>query len=165
MKVAGLLLLLSTAGCGLGDLFGGDRVNPEVPSWYNRPAGVMSVFVHRDLVVPGRGNGEDWERGRPEIDAMHDRVFVGSSDRGLYALRAGEGSTIWRFETLGVVQSEPLYDPEMDYVYFGSNDGALYCVSAASGKLNLSDQPVTVSPRLVTLTPAWNPPCHWLVTV
>jgi outer membrane protein assembly factor BamB len=95
----------------------------------------MNVFVHRTLTAPSRTGGEDWERGRPEIDAARGRVFVGSSDHGLYALRAGDGSTIWRFETLNVVQSEPLYDPEMDYVYFGSNDGALYCVTAQTGKL------------------------------
>ncbi len=120
--------------CGLGELFAGDRVNPEVPSWYNRPTGSMHVFVHRSLTAQSRTTGEDWERGRPEIDPEHNRVFVGSADRGLYALRAGDGSTIWRFETIGLVQSEPLYDPEMDYVYFGSNDGALYCVRASTGQ-------------------------------
>ena len=132
LAVLGLAILPS---CGLAEVFTGDRVNPEVPSWYHRPSGSMSLFVHRTLTAPGRANGEDWERGRPEIDAARDRVFVGSSDHGLYALRAGDGSTIWRFETLNVVQSEPLYDPEMDYVYFGSNDGALYCVSAQTGKM------------------------------
>jgi outer membrane protein assembly factor BamB len=126
---------LGSAGCGIGEIFAGDRVNPEVPSWYNRPSAAMTVFLHRQLTIEGRGAGEDWERGRPEIDAAHDRVFVGSSDHGLYALRAGEGSTIWRYETAGLVQSEPLYDPELDVVYFGSNDGALYCVKAASGEL------------------------------
>lgn len=124
----------AAGGCGLGDLFGGDRVNPENPTWYNRPSGALHVFVHRSLTASTRSQGEDWERGRPEIDAQNGRVFVGSSDRGLYALRAGDGSTIWRFETVGLVQSEPLYDPEMDYVYFGSNDGALYCVKAATGE-------------------------------
>ena len=133
--LAAVLLLAGLPGCGLAEVFTGDRVNPEVPSWYNRPSGSMSVFVHRTLTAPARTVGEDWERGKPEIDAARDRVFVGSSDHGLYALRAGDGSTIWRFETLNVVQSEPLYDAEMDYVYFGSNDGALYCVSAQTGKL------------------------------
>jgi len=128
-------LVVLVGGCGLGDLFGGDRVNPEVPSWYNRPSASMAIFVHRKLTVEGRTVGEDWERGRPEIDVEHDRVFVGSSDHGLYALRAGEGSTIWRFETAGLVQSEPYYDRELDYVYFGSHDGALYCVRASDGKM------------------------------
>jgi outer membrane protein assembly factor BamB len=127
--------MVGLTGCGIGEIFAGDRVNPEVPSWYNRPAGSMEVFLHRELTIGGRGMGEDWERGRPEIDAAHDRVFVGSSDHGMYALRAGEGSTIWRFETAGLVQSEPLYDAELDVLYFGSNDGALYCVKAATGEL------------------------------
>jgi len=66
---------------------------------------------------------------------MRGRVFVGSADHGLYALRASNGSTIWRFETLGVVQSEPFYDRQLDVVYFGSHDGALYAVRAADGAL------------------------------
>lgn len=135
LLAAALVVGVSLTGCGLAEVFTGDKVNPEVPTWYNRPSGAMTLFVHRALTVPGRSTGEEWERGRPEIDAFHGRVFVGSSDRGMYALRAGDGSTLWRFETLGVVQSEPLYDPDMDYVYFGSNDGALYCVKAATGKL------------------------------
>jgi outer membrane protein assembly factor BamB len=126
---------VSSTGCGLADVFTGDKVNPEVPSWYHRPSGSMNIFVHRTLTASSRASGEDWERGKPEIDAPNDRVFVGSSDHGLYALRAGDGSTLWRFETLNVVQSEPLYDREMNYVYFGSNDGALYCVNAATGAL------------------------------
>lgn len=128
-------LLGSLAATGCSDLAAGDRVNPQVPSWYHRPGAVLDVFVHRPLTATSRSTGEDWERGRPEIDHVHGRLFVGSSDRGLYALRASDGSTIWRFETIGLVQSEPLYDAEMDYVYFGSNDGALYCVRAATGEL------------------------------
>ena len=50
----------------------------------------MHVFVHRELTAASRTVGEDYERGRPEIDAEHGRVFVGSADHGLYALRAGE---------------------------------------------------------------------------
>ncbi len=135
MRVRLAAFAIAIAGCGFTEQFTGDRVNPDVPLWFHRPSGTMSVFVHRQLTAQGRTVGEDWERGRPEIDALHDRVFVGSADHGLYALRAGDGSTIWRFETLGVVQSEPLYDGEMDYVYFGSHDGALYCVKAMSGEL------------------------------
>ena len=95
----------------------------------------MHVLFTRPLTADSRAVGEPYERGRPEIDAAHGRVFVGTSDHGLYALRASNGSTIWRFETLGAVQSEPLYDPELDVVYFGSNDGALYAVHASDGTL------------------------------
>lgn len=135
MKKAGVVVAaLLAAGCGKGAL-GHDQVNPEVPSWYHRPAMALDVVIHRELTVGGRQMGEDWERGKPEIDAEHGRVFVGSSDHGLYAIRAGDGSTLWRYETGGMVQSEPLYDPDLDVVYFGSNDGAMYCVRASSGAL------------------------------
>jgi outer membrane protein assembly factor BamB len=120
-------------GCAKAD--SNDYVNPERPLWAHRPSGALDIFARRTLTASSRQVGEDYERGRPEIDAAHGRVFVGSSDHGLYALRASNLSTIWRFETVGAVQCEPLYDPEMDFVYFGSNDGALYGVHASDGRM------------------------------
>ena len=112
-----------------------DHVNPEKPLWYQRPSGAIHVLFRRELTAAPRTVGEPYERGRAAIDPDHGRMFLGTSDHGLYALRASNGSTIWRFETLGSVQSEPLYDAELDVVYFGSNDGALYAVHAADGAL------------------------------
>lgn len=109
--------------------------NPEVPQWVHRPSYSLSVTYSRNLLAASRQEGEPYERGQPEIDAENHRVFVGSSDRGLYALDAARGITLWRFETLGPVQGEPLYDPGENVVYFGSNDGALYKVQADRGEL------------------------------
>ncbi len=95
----------------------------------------MNILFRRPLTIEGRKVGEEFEHGRPEIDPIGHRVFVGSSDHGLYAIRALDGSSIWRFETAGMVQSEPYYDIELDVVYFGSNDGALYAVHATDGTL------------------------------
>ena len=133
--IAGAALVLALgAGCGTAET-ANDRVNAETPLWYHRPNGAMHVVVDRELTAGARKVGEDYERGRAEIDPAHNRIFMGSSDHGLYALRASDGSTIWRFETGGIVQSEPLYDREMDAVYFGSHDGALYAVHASDGTL------------------------------
>jgi outer membrane protein assembly factor BamB len=129
-----VIAALPALGCGTLET-GNDRVNPEQPLWFHRPSGALHLVFTRPLTAQGRVTGEAYERGRPEIDIYGGRVFVGSSDSGLYALRAGDGSTLWRFETLGPVQSEPLYDPELDAVYFGSNDGALYGVHASDGRL------------------------------
>ncbi len=109
--------------------------NPDAPVWKNRAGWVMHVEYSRDLVSKSRATGEPYERGEPEIDPLGRRVFVGSSDGGLYALSAPLGDTIWRFETLSFVQSAPLYDRKEDVLYFGSHDGALYKVAARSGKL------------------------------
>jgi outer membrane protein assembly factor BamB len=110
--------------------------NPEVPLWENRPGMAISLVSQSSLTFEGRNFDEAYERGRPTIDAAHRRVFVGTSDHGMYALRADDGTSIWRFETMGAVQCEPLYDPEEDVLYFGSNDGALYKVDAKDGDLH-----------------------------
>jgi len=134
-RLLGVGLAVAAASCATTDAATNDRINPERPIWYGRPSGSMHVMVHRSVTATSRQVGEDYERGRPEIDARHNRVFVGSADRGLYALRASDGSTIWRYETVGIVQSEPYYDEELDTVFFGSHDGALYAVRAADGGL------------------------------
>jgi outer membrane protein assembly factor BamB len=150
------LSLLAAAGCASSET-SGDRINPDKPLWYHQPIGAMQIRFVRPLTASSRASGEPYERGRAELDPAHGRLFVGSSDRGLYALRAGDGSTIWRFETLGAVQSEPLYDAELDEVYFGSHDGAMYAVHASDGQLvwryesgaEVARQPVLVGETLV----------------
>jgi outer membrane protein assembly factor BamB len=108
---------------------------PDLPLWVHHPGGALEVEVRRSLGSDLTALADQYERGKPEIDAAHRRVFVGSSDKGLYALRADDASTLWRFQTLAAVQCEPLYDGDEDVVYFGSNDGALYKVRAADGEL------------------------------
>jgi outer membrane protein assembly factor BamB len=112
-----------------------DRINPERPMWVSRPTPVLQTLFRKELTSKSKTSGEDYEHGQAEIDPKTGRVFVGSADGGLYALRASDGSTLWRFQTTGAVQSEPSYDAELDMVFFGSNDGALYAVKAYDGTL------------------------------
>jgi outer membrane protein assembly factor BamB len=125
-------LLFGSAGC---DSLRTSGAAPDAPLWLHHPGSALAIELRRTITVESRQVGERYERGRPELDPLHRRVFVGSSDHGFYALRAADGATLWRFETLAAVQSEPLYDPAEDVVYFGSNDGALYKVRAVDGRL------------------------------
>lgn len=109
--------------------------NPDMPLWLHRASGSMQLEYTRSVLARSRDIGEPYERGGAEIDSAHRRVFTGSRDNGMYALRAQDGSVLWRFETLGPVQCEPYYDKQEDALYFGSNDGALYKVDASSGAL------------------------------
>lgn len=95
----------------------------------------MQLEYSRELLAASKDVGEPYERGQPEIDPRGRRVFVGSSDGGLYAIHAQDGRVLWRFQTLSFVQSAPLYDSATDSLYFGSHDGALYKVQAQSGEL------------------------------
>lgn len=110
--------------------------HPDAPTWKHQAGWNLALEFQKDLTAASRRDGEPYERGRPEIDVGGKRVFVGSSDGGLYALHAKSGDTLWRFETKSFVQSHPLYEPEEDVVYFGSHDGALYKVDAKTGKLH-----------------------------
>ncbi len=109
--------------------------NPAGPNWKHRPSWSLQVDYTRSVLDEMRHIGEPYQRGQPELDIRGRRVFVGSSDHGLYAIKADNGRLLWRFETLGAVQCEPLYDPKENTLYFGSNDGALYKVDADTGRL------------------------------
>jgi outer membrane protein assembly factor BamB len=130
---ATLLACVALAGAACSSLRSG--ADPELPLWVHRGSGSLEVTFKRNIVAEARRTGEPYERGQVEIDPVHGRIFVGSSDQGLYALRADDGQKLWRFETLGFVQCAPLYDPTEDVLYFGSNDGALYKVRAQNGAL------------------------------
>lgn len=127
---AGLGALLSSCQTA------GASANPEVPLWVHRPSGSIQLLYSRSILAESRAVGEPYERGGTELDTGQRRVFVGSRDHGFYALQAQDGAVLWRFETLGPVQSEARYDSREDAVYFGSNDGALYKVDAGTGKLH-----------------------------
>lgn len=127
----GALVLVSGVACSA--LRSG--ADPELPLWMHRGSGSLQVTFTRNVVADSRRVGEPYERGQVEIDPAQGRIFVGSSDQGLYALRADDGQKLWRFETLGFVQCAPLYDAAEDVLYFGSNDGALYKVNAKNGAL------------------------------
>ena len=132
---AGLLLASALAASLAGCSGWSKEAHPERPNYEIYPASAIGIDYTELLVAPSRRVGESFEHGKPAIDAKKQRVFVGSSDHGLYALHAGDGSVIWRFETLGAVQAEVLYDEKSDTLFFGSNDGAMYHVAAADGKL------------------------------
>lgn len=127
------LALIASATAGCQSMRGG--ANPDMPLWMHRASGSMQVEYTRSVMARSREVGEPYERGGAEIDPARRRVFAGSRDNGMYALQAQDGSVLWRYETLGPVQSEPYYDRTEDALYFGSNDGALYKVDAGTGKL------------------------------
>jgi outer membrane protein assembly factor BamB len=128
------VLALAASGLGCQSMRG--SANPDMPLWMHRASGSMQVEYTRSVMARSREVGEPYERGGAEVDSARRRIFAGSRDNGMYALQAQDGAVLWRYETLGPVQSEPYYDSRDDSLYFGSNDGALYKVNAGSGALH-----------------------------
>lgn len=72
-------------------------------------------------------------RATPLYDAGQGVLYVGGLDRGVYAIRASDATVLWRFQTLGAVESTPVLD--RGTLYVGSGDGALYALDAATGRM------------------------------
>lgn len=60
-------------------------------------------------------------------------IYVGSTDRNLYALDAATGAEKWKFTTGSAVVSSPAVSGNS--VYFESYDGFFYALDTATGKL------------------------------
>ena len=99
----GTLAILSLFGSGCDGLR--PEANPEAPVWKNRAGWALNLHYSKTLLAPSRASGEPYEKAEPEIDVLGRRVFVGSSDGGLYALNASQGEVLWRFQTLIRVSS------------------------------------------------------------
>lgn len=77
-------------------------------------------------------------------------LYVGSADRGLYAIDASTGAVKWRFPTYATVVSSPAVAGGK--VIFADTEGTLYVLETKSGQLvwsrtsDYSSSPVTLAP-------------------
>ena len=69
---------------------------------------------------------------RSSAAIVGDRVYVGSDDGHVYALKLSDGSKVWAHKTGDTVEASPLVLEGT--VYVGSGDGFLYALDAATGK-------------------------------
>ncbi|HVY45039.1 MAG TPA: hypothetical protein VHB21_04130, partial [Minicystis sp.] len=67
----GFALSLSAGGCESLRA----SATPDVPLWVHHPGGALDVVYRRIVTGETRVAGERYERGRPEIDDAHRRVF------------------------------------------------------------------------------------------
>ncbi len=94
---------------------------------------VLRLLWRRDVAPSLTAPFTAAQRSSPALDPEGSRIFVGSSDEHLYALRAEDGATIWRFAARGAVGCEITFDRATQTVYFGTDDGFVYAVDARDG--------------------------------
>ncbi|HXU72077.1 MAG TPA: PQQ-binding-like beta-propeller repeat protein [Polyangia bacterium] len=122
-----LLSLLLLAGCGGG---AGGMVNVSKDSFV-APVDVLQVKWRRHLVEEPLLEYKPQEFASAVSDGA--RVYVGSSQKVLWALSARDGAILWDKELGGAVSGRPLVVEETGMVYVGCDDGKLYAFDAATG--------------------------------
>jgi outer membrane protein assembly factor BamB len=120
---------LGCAGVRLGSRGHFERSGVEPPA-LNELAGLrwrVPLVAFSDLEPRSR------TRATPVYDPTAGVLYVGSLDRGVYAIRAVDGAVLWRFQTLGGVEGTPTL--HNGTLYIGSGDGALYALNASDGSM------------------------------
>jgi len=92
----------------------------------------------------------DQEYGIYSTPIIEGNLLIFGVDRYIYALNIGTGEIEWKFETYGMVFSDPIISKKV--LYFGSEDSYIYAVDLDSGKelwsYSVSEAPVS-SPLLL----------------
>jgi outer membrane protein assembly factor BamB len=128
--------VLSTPACGgkiiyfgSGDdnLYALDKDNGEL-KWKFKADGSIYSSPAIKVENPARGMNR-----MVHTNGGDDKVFFGSVDGYLYALKIEDGSLIWKFKTDGDIYSSPAVTESL--VYIGSNDYSMYALDQATGQL------------------------------
>lgn len=132
--------VLSTPACGgkiicfgSGDdnLYALDKDNGEL-KWKFKADGSIYSSPAIKVENPALRQVQGGEQSRT-TNGGDDKVFFGSVDGHLYALKIEDGSLIWKFKTDGDIFSSPAVAESL--VYIGSNDYFMYAVDQATGQL------------------------------
>jgi len=120
----GKLLFLGSAD---DHLYALDKENGEL-RWKFQAEG--SIYSSPAVKVENPANGMN---RMVHTNGGDDKVFFGSVDGHLYALKIKDGSFIWKFKTDREIYSSPAVADSL--VYIGSNDYFMYAVDQKTGEL------------------------------
>jgi outer membrane protein assembly factor BamB len=114
-------------GSGDDNLYALDKDNGEL-KWKFKADG--SIYSSPAIKVENPASGMN---RMIHTNGGDDKVFFGSVDGYLYALKIEDGSLIWKFKTDGDIYSSPAVTESL--VYIGSNDYFMYAVDLATAQL------------------------------
>jgi outer membrane protein assembly factor BamB len=112
-----------------------------IETFLNRKSGGPCIEDPTDGLILAVGAGPShlvrWRRnlGASETSptVVGSRVYIGTAEGNVYALRVSDGKTLWSYHVGGPVKGAIAYDNGK--VFFGSYDGRLYALTAGTGKL------------------------------
>jgi outer membrane protein assembly factor BamB len=74
------------------------------------------------------------ERAKAALDAPNDRLFIGSSEKVLWAL-SGAGKVLYQYRVESGIEAQPTVDPSRNELYVPTAAGMVHALEADSGKL------------------------------
>ena len=137
IAIVALSACASVAGCtGIPPgLLGYEAFMDRGPS--TTPTGRLLVRWSRTLqpLIEGiDGRFLPIERAVAALDAMHDRIYVGSA-RGYFWAFTGTGSPVYMYQAGGAIGCQPYLDAERDEIYFASDNGVVHALVASTGEV------------------------------
>jgi len=128
---AACALALAADGCGAGSV-GVDYGHYDKTS---RAAAGAALRVRwaKPLAAEFGGPYVPVERAGVAIDATHDRLFIGSSERELWALER-TGRVLWKRKFDAGIDAEPTLDARRDELYVATASGHVFGLQAGDGK-------------------------------
>lgn len=133
LAASGVCALLAAHGCGAGSAgvdYGRWDGTSQIASG---PA--LRVRWSKLLVPEFGGPYIPVERAAVALDQRHDRLFIGSSDRIMWAFEAHGGRVLWKRDFGEVIDAEPSLDPVRDELYVATAGGQVYALGASDGEI------------------------------
>jgi outer membrane protein assembly factor BamB len=131
--LCGAGLLLAADGCGAGS------PGMDYGRWdgTSRPISGAALRVRWTKPIAAEFGGPyiPVERAAVALDQRHDRLFIGSSDKKLWAFEAQGGRAIWKHDFGESIDAEPTLDPVRDELYVTTAGGQVYALGASDGEV------------------------------
>ncbi|MET0386260.1 MAG: PQQ-binding-like beta-propeller repeat protein [Polyangiales bacterium] len=134
-KLAALVLgggvALAALSCGAG----GAGVDYGYFDKTSRPSSGAALRVRwtKPLAPEFSGAYVPVEHAAAALDPRHERLYVGSSQRTLWAFDTG-GRALWTYQAESSIEAEPTLDPMRDELYVATAAGHVHALSAYDGK-------------------------------
>jgi outer membrane protein assembly factor BamB len=93
----------------------------------------------RVVAVRARNGSTRWSRKLPSRSESspivhRGKLFFGTEDGTVYALRTRDGAVVWRYRADGAVKGGPTLDERRRRLYFGDYAGAVHALRVADGR-------------------------------
>lgn len=132
VRVVGAVFLLALMGCGAA------RVAEDFGRYdgTSRSSAGSAIRVRWSKLLTPEWGGlyVPLERAKAALDPAHDRLFIGSSEKVLWAFSSA-GKVLYQYRVESGIEAQPTIDPDRNELYVPTAAGIVHALEADSGKV------------------------------